>query len=534
MDLKLKNYSSGMSVRLGFSVAVQVDADVLLVDEVLAVGDGAFQRKCFDEFSRMRAQGKTILLVTHDMSAVERFCDRAMLLERGSVVAIGPPDRDRAGVQRGQLRRRRGDADGRRRPGGAPAQSLVRGRRRGAADDSRARARPVTSAWRWSSLRRSGFPIFTVMFRNEVRHLIFMATSIPHPPPGEFRAGERATVRFSFQNQLAPSHYMLTPAVGEWEENYAAARPARGGRVADRGVLARNRRGGRPAHRASDRALVNARPLAPSYRGPSALGDDLRRFVNLTVMLAVTDFKLRFFGSALGYLWTLMRPLLLFGVLYFVFTEVVRFGDDIQDYPVYLLTAIVMFTFFSETTGRGVKALVERENLLRKVRFPRLVIPLAVALHSLFNLGLNLIVVFVFVFASGIELRVTWLELIPLVILLVAFSTSVTMLLSALYVRYRDMQPIWEVALQILFYASPVIYVMEFLPDSIQEPAMANPLAAILTQMRYALIDPTAPSAAEVIGGLGLLLIPFAVIVAACVVGWLVFTREAPRIAEDL
>ena len=122
-------------------------------------------------------------------------------------------------------------------------------------------------------------------------------------------------------------------------------------------------------------------------------------------MLAVTDFKLRFFGSALGYVWTLMRPLLLFGVLYFVFTEVVRFGGDIKHYPVYLLTSIVLFTYFSETTSRGVTSLVERENLLRKMRFPRLVIPLSVALHALFNLGLNMIVVFVFVLGSGIEPR---------------------------------------------------------------------------------------------------------------------------------
>src|SRR5688572_24397117 len=113
---------------------------------------------------------------------------------------------------------------------------------------------------------------------------------------------------------------------------------------------------------------MNARPAAARYRGPSALGDDLRRFLNLTVTLAVTDFKLRFFGSALGYLWTLMRPLLLFGVLYFVFTEVVRFGDEIKDYPVYLLASIMLFTFFSETTSRGVNALAERESLLRKVR----------------------------------------------------------------------------------------------------------------------------------------------------------------------
>jgi hypothetical protein len=169
---------------------------------------------------------------------------------------------------------------------------------------------------------------------------------------------------------------------------------------------------------------------ATTYREPAAIGDDLRRFLSLTLTLAITDFKLRFFGSALGYVWTLMRPLLLFGVLYFVFTEVVRFGDDVKHYPVYLLAAIMLFTFFSETTSRGVTSLVERENLLRKVRFPRLAIPLAVAVHALFNLALNFIVVFVFVLASGIEPRLSWLELIPLIALLILFSTGVTMLLS--------------------------------------------------------------------------------------------------------
>jgi ABC-2 type transport system permease protein len=270
------------------------------------------------------------------------------------------------------------------------------------------------------------------------------------------------------------------------------------------------------------------------YRGPSALGDDLRRFTGLTVTLAVTDFKLRFFGSALGYVWTLMRPLLLFGVLYVVFTEIVRFGGDVKHYPVYLLMAIVLFTYFSETTSRGVTSLVERENLLRKVRFPRLVIPLSVALHALFNLGLNLVVVFVFVLASGIDPRVEWLGLLPLVALLVVFATGVTMLLSALYVRYRDMQPIWDVALQMLFYASPVIYVTSTFPDSVEQEAMANPLTAILTQARHLLVDPAAPTAAEAIGGGARLLIPLSVVVALFALGLWVFMREAPRIAEEL
>jgi ABC-2 type transport system permease protein len=274
--------------------------------------------------------------------------------------------------------------------------------------------------------------------------------------------------------------------------------------------------------------------LATPRPSPSALGGDLRRFWSLTYTLAATDFKLRFFGSALGYLWTLMRPLLLFGVLYFVFTKVVRFGGGIENYPVYLLAAIMLFTFFSETTARGVTSLVERENLLRKVRFPRMVIPLSVTLNAMFNLGLNLIVVFVFVLASGIEPRWSWLELIPLIALLVVLATGITMLLSALYVRYRDIQPIWEVALQMLFYASPVIYVTSALPDNIEREAMASPITAVLTQMRHALIDPNAPTAAEAIGNEVRLLIPLAVVFAVFALGLWVFMREAPRIAENL
>jgi ABC-2 type transport system permease protein len=279
---------------------------------------------------------------------------------------------------------------------------------------------------------------------------------------------------------------------------------------------------------------MEANAATQRYRGPSAVGDDLRRFFALTYTLAVTDFKLRFFGSALGYIWTLMRPLLLFGVLYVVFTEIVKFGGGVDHYPVYLLTSLVLFTYFSETTTRGVLSLVERENLLRKMRFPRMVIPLSVALHAFFNLGLNLIVVFAFILGSGIEPRLAWLELIPLIALMVAFASGVTMLVSALYVRYRDVQPIWEVALQMLFYASPIIYVASTYPDSVENLAMANPIAAIATEARHALIDPSAPSAADTIGGAVWMLVPLGVIALVSVLGFWVFTREAPRIAEEL
>ncbi len=279
---------------------------------------------------------------------------------------------------------------------------------------------------------------------------------------------------------------------------------------------------------------VSSQIRAAEYGGPTALGDDLRRFANLTWTLAVTDFKLRFFGSFLGYLWTLMRPLMLFGVLYFVFTQVVKFGEGVEHYPVYLLTSVVLFTFISESTSRGVLSLVERENLLRKIRFPRLVIPCSVALHALFNLGLNLVVVFVFVLASGIDPRLEWLELLPLLALLVALGTGLTMLLSALYVRYRDIQPIWDVVLQVLFYGSPIFYVIDAMPDSVEEIAAVSPIAVVLTQARHAVIDPSAPTAADSMGGDALLLIPVAIVAVVLALGLWVFARETPRLAENL
>src|SRR5579884_1067057 len=188
--------------------------------------------------------------------------------------------------------------------------------------------------------------------------------------------------------------------------------------------------------------------------GPSAIEDDARRFLSLTLTLATTDFKLRYFGSALGYLWSLVRPLLFFGVIYLVFTTVFSFGKGVPHYPVYLLTSIILWTFFVETTINTVQSLLGREGLLRKMRFPRLVIPLSVALVSLFNLGMNMLAVIVFTLANGVYPKVSWLEMPLLILLLGLLAVGVGMLLSALYVRYRDIQPIWDVVSQALFYAS--------------------------------------------------------------------------------
>jgi ABC-2 type transport system permease protein len=276
---------------------------------------------------------------------------------------------------------------------------------------------------------------------------------------------------------------------------------------------------------------------ATTYGRPSAVGGGVRRFIELTVTLARSEFKVRYFGSVLGYVWSLMRPLLFFGVIYFFFTKILRFARG-PHYGVYLLTGLVLWGYFSEVTVNCVTCLVARESLLRKVRFPRMVVPLSVSLTSIFNLGLNLIVVVVFALASGITPTVSWLELIPILLGFIVLATGFGMLLSALYVRFRDVQPIWEVAIQAWFYSSPIMYTAltyRGLSPGVEHIALISPPAMLLTQAGHALIGGHRyPDAASAASGSAPVILAIALIPAVFALGWWVFTREAPRVAENL
>jgi ABC-2 type transport system permease protein len=263
------------------------------------------------------------------------------------------------------------------------------------------------------------------------------------------------------------------------------------------------------------------------------VGSDFSRFVTLTTTLALTDFKLRFFGSALGYAWTLARPMLLFGVLYVVFTEVLGVGEHVQHYPIYLLSGVVVFSFFAEATTRGVTAMVERASVLRKVPFPRLAIPVAVVLNALLNFLLSLVAFFLFALANGVRPRRAWLELPALIAMIAVFAAAVAILLSAAFVRHRDLKPIWDVVLQMLFYASPVLYVVTDVPERYRSLELVNPLAVVLTQLRHVLVDPGAPSAAEYFGGWQLL-VPVTVVLSSLLLGLWLFRRELPVVAESV
>ena len=219
VDLKLKNYSSGMYVRLAFATAVQVDADILLIDEVLAVGDAAFQQKCFDELTRLQQAGRTMVFVTHDMGAVERFCDRAMLLERGSVVDIGVPASIARQYNHHNFRRWReeGGAPEEELPPKDPAATVV-----SAVFESPDGETAISSAQGETCLVR-----MDVHFREAIDHPAFSITLLDesHRPAfttntdtqridtGVFEAGSDATIRLSFENFLAPGRYLLVASI---------------------------------------------------------------------------------------------------------------------------------------------------------------------------------------------------------------------------------------------------------------------------------------------------------------------------------
>jgi ABC-2 type transport system permease protein len=269
-------------------------------------------------------------------------------------------------------------------------------------------------------------------------------------------------------------------------------------------------------------------------RGPSALGGGWRRSLDLLYLISITEFRRSYLGTALGYLWSLARPLLLFSVLLVVFTEAFDLGARVKQYPVLLLFNIVLFGFFQEATVTAVTSIVSQESVVRKTQFPRLVIPLAVVLTSLFNLGLNLVVVFIFILAWGIDPTWTWLLFPIVVVLLFLLTTAVSMIVSSLYPRFRDTAIIWSVAATVLFYASPVLYPLEVVPDTLADIIQISPFAPLFELARTWVIDPGAPGPVDAAGGLVHLLPAIAIYVAVCALAVWIFRREAPRIAEQL
>lgn len=255
--------------------------------------------------------------------------------------------------------------------------------------------------------------------------------------------------------------------------------------------------------------------------------------------LVKTDFKLRYQGSVLGYLWAVLRPLLMFAILYIVFAKLLRFGADIPHYPVYLMTGTVMWNFFTECTGQGIQAIVQRGDLLRKISFPKYIIVVSATATALINLAINLCVIIIFALINGVTPSWSWLLVIPLVLELYAFALGISFLLGAINVKYRDVTSIWDVLMQAMFYAVPIIYPISMVLEQGSFGQLAanlillNPIAQVIQDVRYNLITDATVTTWSLVD-FPLNLFPILLVFLVLALAALFFRKRSKRFAEEV
>ena len=257
--------------------------------------------------------------------------------------------------------------------------------------------------------------------------------------------------------------------------------------------------------------------------------------------LVKTDFKLRYQGSFLGILWSVLKPLMLFAVMYTVFVRFLKFTDGTPQYPIVLLLGISLWSFFTEATTVGMNSIVARGDILRKINFPKYIIVLSAMISSLISLSINIAVVIVFAIATGIEFTSS-VVIVPLNILqlfLIAFGFA--LLLSTLFVKFRDIGHIWEVILQALFYSMPILYPLSMVSNmtllgvEVQKIMMLNPIAQTIQDIRHNLISPdTVPTTWSTQDNVIMMMIPIALTVLIVVIGVVVFKKNSNKFAETI
>lgn len=250
--------------------------------------------------------------------------------------------------------------------------------------------------------------------------------------------------------------------------------------------------------------------------------------------LVTSDFKLRYQGSVLGYLWSLLRPLLMFGVLYLVFTHVIRLGNTVPHYPAYLLLGLVLWTFFIESTVSGMNAITGRGDLIRKVSIPKYTIVISTTLSALVNFCLNMVVVLIFMVLGHVDFRINILLAPLLIVELVIFSMALSFILSALFVKFRDISHIWDVILQVLFYASPIIYPLSIVPEKFVRLVSVNPITQIFQDMRSVMISPATETTKQAFQSQWGRIIPVLIVLLLSVVAVWYFKRSSRNFAEEL
>ena len=253
--------------------------------------------------------------------------------------------------------------------------------------------------------------------------------------------------------------------------------------------------------------------------------------------LTKTDFKLRYQGSVLGYLWALLRPLMMFAILYVVFAKLLRFGSDIPHYPVYLLCGTTMWSFFTECTSQGIQAIVSRGDLLRKISFPKYIVVVSATLTAVINMLINVVVIIIFALINGVTPSCTWLLAIPAIFELYLLSLGIAFLLGSINVKYRDITSIWDVLVQALFYAVPIIYPISMIAGTNALAAkiiLLNPISQTIQDIRYNLITPETITTWNFLNNPLVMILPIILTVGILIIGALVFRKKSKFFAEEV
>jgi len=252
--------------------------------------------------------------------------------------------------------------------------------------------------------------------------------------------------------------------------------------------------------------------------------------------LVKTDFKLRYQGSLLGHLWSVLRPLLMFAIMYTVFVHFLRFGAGIPHFAIALLLAQVLWSFFAEATGQGMMSIVNRGDLLRKINFPKYIIVISSTIGALINLGINLCVVLVFAIINGVEFH-WYILLAPLLIIqLYILAVGLAFGLSALYVKFRDIGQIWDVIIQGAYFATPIIYpisMISAISPIAAKVLMLNPMAQIIQDMRYLVVSPANVTVWQ-LNSWYYAIIPVVLSLTIIIFSSIFFSRRSKRFAEDI
>jgi len=258
-----------------------------------------------------------------------------------------------------------------------------------------------------------------------------------------------------------------------------------------------------------------------------------KQYTSLIKELSLTDFKLKYQGSALGYLWSLAKPLMFFGVLYVVFTKFFKLGGEIPNYPVYLLLGVVLFSYFTESTSVSMGSIVDKGELIRKIYFPRIVLTISTSITALITLLLNFLAVVIFMIFSNVAPTVNILFFPLLLVEIFILTAGVSLFLASFFVKFRDIAHIWEVVTQVLFYAVPIIYPLSFVPAGIGKLLLLNPLAQIIQDSRYVLITTESETAWKVLQ-FPYFLVPYITPILVFIIGYWFFQKSAAKFAEEV